>query len=986
MSARNLSSVDIFLQGDCGLRCPVCDCGAASRQSPDAFERALQNRPDQIVLRGGAERARAFASTVRQANEAGIEVVLRTNAIAFRDAERAQKLAALGVRAVRVPAFSANQRVHDRITGSEGSLVASLVGLRALVAAGLHAELEIPLLPERLQDLGALLDLFVRAAPALRRVRVYLPTGDLPPALAPPPWDVATDRLVALLERCKDAGIHVQIDGEDAIPLCALAQHETLWPAFHFNPKREARVVDGATFLEPCARCATQPQCTGVVRAYAQAHRGAGLRPFRSKPKALYEQRTTPKPRWTEERKQAASERDRLVLRPTVNCNQDCPFCSANETSASVWADHGTMLRKIARAGRAGVKWLSFSGGEPTLSKYLTGYIRTARRVGIEEVELVTNGTLLNEQKVKELAEAGLNYAFVSLHAHTEEISQAQTRKVGDWARTVRAVEMLVDAKVKVQVNHVINSRNFRYLRRYIEFLHGRFGGKVPVSFAFITPQYQALEQFDLVPRLSDVMPYLRDAMHRAVELGQPFIVGSRQGIPPCFLREFQAWSDFWVVTNEAAAEDSYQKARGEVCGSCRYTNFCTGLWRPYIDHYGFGELVPVRGEPFTREQLAWGHPDPFRVFDFEQVHPGLRDHDAEREYAESARIAIPDVVAADPEIVSGRSRPLRVQLAGTGNRGRIIARDLFQAGGMTIDAVSSPHAPDGDLLDFGNPPAYRDSVEAMDELRPEALIVATNTATHLDHIRAARERGIPCLVEKPLTTGTAEADELRGLLATEGALVMPAHQVLYATGIDAIAFDYARDRDVQVRYVHKVQRGSSDALRTWHPESAYQGLYHALVIVGRATGGGLAEVTDARAWGEVAPERIELTLRYPRGNAHLNLDYTANEAQLRVGVERSDGSEVVWWRRGREVTVTRDGKAETPESRGGEIQLMLAAFRDAAIGRDTDRLPTVEEALEIQANARAAVDALARVEPRFEGKKAVRHVSSREFRPESRR
>ena len=44
------------------------------------------------------------------------------------------------------------------------------------------------------------------------------------------------------------------------------------------------------------------------------------------------------------------------MLRPTVNCNQDCTFCSANETSSNVWASREEMLRAIARTARRGIE------------------------------------------------------------------------------------------------------------------------------------------------------------------------------------------------------------------------------------------------------------------------------------------------------------------------------------------------------------------------------------------------------------------------------------------------------------------------------------------------------------------------------------------------------------------------------------------------------------------------------------------------------
>ena len=82
------------------------------------------------------------------------------------------------------------------------------------------------------------------------------------------------------------------------------------------------------------------------------------------------------------------------------------------------------------------------------------------------------------------------------------------------------------------------------------------------ISFAFVTPQYKALEHLAQVPRLADVAPQLQAACWRALALGQPFVIGSRQGVPPCLLGPFAAWSDLLQLAHEARSEDAPQKLK----------------------------------------------------------------------------------------------------------------------------------------------------------------------------------------------------------------------------------------------------------------------------------------------------------------------------------------------------------------------------------------------------------------------------------------
>ena len=52
------------------------------------------------------------------------------------------------------------------------------------------------------------------------------------------------------------------------------------------------------------------------------------------------------------------------------------------------------------------------------------------------------------------------------------------------------------------------------------------------ISFAFVSPLYRAKDNLWLIPRYSDVMPYLKEAMDKLREWDHPFVVLARAGIP----------------------------------------------------------------------------------------------------------------------------------------------------------------------------------------------------------------------------------------------------------------------------------------------------------------------------------------------------------------------------------------------------------------------------------------------------------------------
>jgi molybdenum cofactor biosynthesis enzyme MoaA/predicted dehydrogenase len=927
-------------------------------------DEALASGGVALTIRGGAAAGPRGAALAQRARWVFGEIVVHTHAVELGAPGAAAALRASGATGVLVPLLSQSPVAHDTLAGKPGALVAALVGMRAAASAGLTIDVEIPILPARAQRLEAVVDMAHRAVPGLRSARFHLPRYPVPRGLAPPRLDELEPALAAAIERCRAASIAVELHKRDAIPLCALAGRADLHDAFRFNPKAKAAAGPDCVFVPACERCVVRRQCGGLARTYAEAHGPDDVRPYRRRPARMFDQRKGKRRVWTDDERRAASRAQLVVLRPTVHCNQDCTFCSANETSSNVWTEPGAMLRQIARAARRpGVEVMSFSGGEPTLSRDLPAYVRAARRLGVPIVELVTNGVLLDdERRVRALRDAGLNQAFVSLHAHDERLSQALTQKVGDFERTVKAIQHLVTLGIATTVNHVISSRNYRYLEPFVDLVHRSFRGRVIVSFAFVTPQYKALEDLGQVPRLSDAMPYLRRAMRRAVGLGQAFLVGARQGVPPCLLGEFEAWSDLTRHADEAAAEDAHQKVRSPRCDECRYTRHCTGLWRPYAERYGTDELRPIAGPPLTSADVAALDRalrlDKREVLtSFAQVPPSFRHPELEAEDLGEPAPAGPQHL---PVLEPRRSRPLRVALIGSGRAARRLAAAARGVPGLAIDAVASPHAPDGDLRDFGHCPAFRDAREALDAVRPEAVIVAADTRVHAELAALALERGMPVLIERPLTYRLDEAEALVAAARGGRAAAMVAHATLFAEGLAEVL---ARGRGGAIDYVARGAPDGARAPRAWSKLTLFEALYDAAALLVRAAGEAVTEVLETRFAGDVRPERVTTRARLGVAEASLTLDFTAAADELRVAVTDGAGEVRSW--------------ARTGASSRRDQARMLALFRDAALGRATAE-PSLEEAARAVKSARALLDALEAAGAPLGRAEAPKHVASR--------
>jgi|GEM_PF-2649900 len=112
-----------------------------------------------------------------------------------------------------------------------------------------------------------------------------------------------------------------------------------------------------------------------------------------------------------------------LNIKLLDRCNAACSFCGYNRDRLPQRVAAGYKLQQvdadalIARfpALKAkGIRVLHLTGGEPTLHPKFLPFVRAAKAAGFS-VRTGTNGSMLDEARVRELAQAGVDYMWYSL-------------------------------------------------------------------------------------------------------------------------------------------------------------------------------------------------------------------------------------------------------------------------------------------------------------------------------------------------------------------------------------------------------------------------------------------------------------------------------------------------------------------------------------------------------------------------------------------
>ncbi len=118
-----------------------------------------------------------------------------------------------------------------------------------------------------------------------------------------------------------------------------------------------------------------------------------------------------------------------LDIECTDDCNYRCNFCYRNNNS-KITEDINTGARfdmglyeKILKEGQENnLKAINFGfSGEPLTNSNLVEMVKMARKHGVIDIRIISNGGLLTQEKIEELLKAGVTFFSLSIDAINEE-------------------------------------------------------------------------------------------------------------------------------------------------------------------------------------------------------------------------------------------------------------------------------------------------------------------------------------------------------------------------------------------------------------------------------------------------------------------------------------------------------------------------------------------------------------------------------------
>ena len=207
-----------------------------------------------------------------------------------------------------------------------------------------------------------------------------------------------------------------------------------------------------------------------------------------------------------------------FVVSPTMRCNLNCYGCYAGQYRKESDMPIELLDRLFNEAEEMGMNFLTISGGEPFIRKEHLDLFEKHPDIAFQ---IYTNGTLINQEVAKRLAQMGNVYPAISVEGYEKETDERRGK--GTFKKIMQAMEALRDEGVLFGFSITATRHNTELVSsdEFIEFLINKgcaFGwfftyvpiGKKPDTSLMPTPEQRL---------------HLRNQVHR-IRYEKPIFIG----------------------------------------------------------------------------------------------------------------------------------------------------------------------------------------------------------------------------------------------------------------------------------------------------------------------------------------------------------------------------------------------------------------------------------------------------------------------------
>jgi cyclic pyranopterin phosphate synthase len=157
----------------------------------------------------------------------------------------------------------------------------------------------------------------------------------------------------------------------------------------------------------------------------------------------------------------------RCELLITSKCNFNCPYCRGTDKTADISYNQAKNIIDIW--SKRNLKNIRFSGGEPTIVKWLVDLVKYTKSHGVERIAISTNGSA-DKKLYEKLLISGVNDFSVSLDACCSSVGDMMAGNIkGVYNKIIENIKFLA-LNTYVTVGIVLTEDNIADLEKIIFF------------------------------------------------------------------------------------------------------------------------------------------------------------------------------------------------------------------------------------------------------------------------------------------------------------------------------------------------------------------------------------------------------------------------------------------------------------------------------------------------------------------------------------
>lgn len=283
-------------------------------------------------------------------------------------------------------------------------------------------------------------------------------------------------------------------------------------------------------------------------------------------------------------------------------CDLDCHHCYLEDKKRKQVSTE-RIKEILDEAAALGSLALLMSGGEIFLRKDLLEIVEHARKRHFH-VRLKTHGGHVTQAAAERLAELGVTEVDISIYALDDEVHDAFTKQTGSLRNTLRGIQFLVDAGIRVETKCSVTTFNLAHYRDLYEHfrergIHCSFTARIrgtnsvntntyPLGIAFEEKVQLEMYKMDKTggPRNKGVAPRPNETVFCSAGRGLIYIAPDLK-VYPCvaYPEEWgdlnhQTLRDIWKNSPLAPAVRKATRADLKICETCAarmHCSYCPG-------------------------------------------------------------------------------------------------------------------------------------------------------------------------------------------------------------------------------------------------------------------------------------------------------------------------------------------------------------------------------------------------------------------------